>query len=204
VPVMLVVIVLLASAWTPRRDSFTGGENLLTAVFRPVVKVSAPVLASVAAVMRKRLVLLGDGSSTAAAANGVINVRLVHVIDTQTVLEVLATPARLYFRPVLCDAPAYVAPTKGTKDAPSSTTRIPTCSAPYRYTSTDFSGSPSSSYKFPPEDQTCASSGRRHDSHLDQECLDSTSTRVGSSIFCRDNIRSRRDRMPSFRYDVER
>jgi hypothetical protein len=143
-PVVLVAVVLLASAWTPRRESFAGGGNSLTAVFRPVVKVSAQVLASVAAVMRRRLVLLGDGSSTATAANGVINVRLVDLTDTQTVLEVLATPARLYLRPVLCDAPAYAASTKGTKDAPSTTTRIPTCAAPYRYSSTDYSGSASS------------------------------------------------------------
>ena len=154
--IVLVVVVLLASAWTPRRDSLPAASGPVSAVFRPVVKVSGPVLVTVAAVMQKRLAALDDRASTATAADGVIDVRLVDVTDSQTVLEVLATPARLYFRPVLCDAPAYVAPTKGTKDAPSAATRVPTCAAPYRYSSTDFSGSASSSYNFPPEDHNYA------------------------------------------------
>jgi hypothetical protein len=103
--VALAIVVLLASAWTPNHESFAGDGGSLTAVFRPVGKVSAPVLASVAAVMQKRIVTLGDAASRATAANDVVDVRLVDVADTQTVLSVLAKPAQLYFRPVLCDAP---------------------------------------------------------------------------------------------------
>jgi hypothetical protein len=144
-PVVLVVVVLLASAWTPHRESFASASGPVSAVFRPVVKVSASVLASVVAVMRKRLVSLGDGSSTATATNGVIDVRLVDVSDVVTVLAVLARPANLYFRPVLCEAPLqhYVAARGTTAPSP-----IPVCASPYRFSAADFQ-SPSSSFNYP-------------------------------------------------------
>jgi len=53
---------------------------------------------------------------------------------------------------VLCDAPAYTAPPKGTANAPTTKTAIPTCTAPYLYTSSDYSGSQNSQYGFPATD----------------------------------------------------
>jgi len=95
-PTALVVLVLLASAWNPRRESVVAASGTTTTVFRPLAKVSDAVLANVATVMHKRLVALGNGSSTAKVVNGVIVVRLADVRNTAAVLAVLDTPARLY------------------------------------------------------------------------------------------------------------
>jgi preprotein translocase subunit SecD len=144
-PLVLVVVVLLASAWTPRRWTFATASAPVTAVFRPSAKVSESVLATVAVVMQRRLVSLGDGTSTATAANGVIDVRLVDVTDSATVLAVLATPANLYFRPVLCEAPIRRSVAGRGTTAPSS---IPVCASPYRFSSTNLQG-PNNVFKFP-------------------------------------------------------
>jgi hypothetical protein len=144
-PLVLVVVVLLASAWTPRHASFVPAGGQSSAVFRPLAKVSGSVLATVAAVMQRRLVSLGDGSSRATAVDGVIDVRLVDVTDAATVLAVLVTPANLYFRPVLCEAPSHRSVVgRGT----TATSSIPVCAGPYRFSSTDLQG-PNNVFKFP-------------------------------------------------------
>jgi hypothetical protein len=145
---VLVAVVLVASAWTPRHGSVAGSSDPVSAVFRPLAKVPGSVLAGVAAVMQRRLVSLGDGSSMATAIDGVIDVRLLDVSDATSVLAVLSTPGNLYFRPVLCEAPLqhYVA-ARGTT-APTALSPIPVCASPYRFSSTDFQ-SPNSVFGFP-------------------------------------------------------
>jgi preprotein translocase subunit SecD len=98
--------------------------------------------------MRKRLASLGDASSTATATNGVIDVRLVDVTDSASLLAVLTTPANLYFRPVLCEAPLqHYAATRGTT-APNAPSPVPVCASPYRFSSTDFQD-PNGTFNFP-------------------------------------------------------
>lgn len=146
--VVLVIVVLLASAWTPRRESLVAASGPVSGVFRPMAKVSGSVLASAAAVMHRRLVSLGDGTSTASVANGVIDVRLVDVTDAATVLTVLSTPGNLYIRPVLCAAPVYHYATKPGSAAPTASSPIPVCASPYRFSSAA-NPSPNSAFNFP-------------------------------------------------------
>jgi preprotein translocase subunit SecD len=146
--VVLVVVVLLASAWTPRRESLAAATGPVRAVFRPLTKVSGSGLASVAAVMHRRLVSLGDGTSTASAANGVINVLLVDVTDPATVLAVLSTPGNLDIRPVLCEAPLYHYAAARGSTAPTAQSSIPVCASPYRFSSADYQN-PNSVFNFP-------------------------------------------------------
>jgi hypothetical protein len=134
--VVLGTVVLFGSALSPNSEAVATTSGPVTAVFRPLVKVSGSVLTTDAEVMHRRLVSLGDGSSTATAADGIIDVRLVDVTDATTVLAVLATPAHLYLRPVLCDASSYVA-THG-PTTPTTHSVIPVCTSPYRFTSSDF------------------------------------------------------------------
>jgi preprotein translocase subunit SecD len=98
--------------------------------------------------MHRRLVSLGDGTSTALAANGVIDVRLVDVTDAATVLAVLSTPGNFYIRPVLCEAPLYHYAAKPGSAAPTATSPIPVCVSPYRFSSADYQNA-NSSFSFP-------------------------------------------------------
>jgi preprotein translocase subunit SecD len=144
----------LGLGWSPKLGlDLEGG---LSAVFKPDKPVSTATLQNVVNIMTLRVNALGVSSPNISTQGNDVVVELPGVKDPGAILKLLGTTAQLYFRPVLCDAPAYVAPPKGTKGAPTTSTAIPDCKAPYLYTASDYSGSSSSQYGFPQTDEDYA------------------------------------------------
>jgi preprotein translocase subunit SecD len=140
----------LGFGWTPKLGlDLEGG---LSAVFKPDKQVSTATLQDVANIMTLRVNALGVSSPNISTQGNDVVVELPGVKDPQSVLKLLGTTAQLYFRPVLCDAPAYSAPPAGTADAPTAATPVPTCASPYLFASSDYSGSSSGAYNWPQTD----------------------------------------------------
>jgi preprotein translocase subunit SecD len=144
----------LGFGWSPKLGlDLEGG---LSAVFKPDKAVSTSTLQDVVNIMTLRVNALGVSSPNISTQGNNVVVELPGVKDPGSILKLLGTTAQLYFRPVLCDAPAYVTPPKGTADVPTTKTPVPTCKAPYLFTSSDYSGSSSSSYGWPQTDEDYA------------------------------------------------
>ncbi|HEY5272931.1 MAG TPA: protein translocase subunit SecD [Acidimicrobiales bacterium] len=144
----------LGFGWSPKLGlDLEGG---LSAVFKPDKAVSTSTLQDVANIMTLRVNGLGVSSPNISTQGNDVVVDLPGVKDPQAILKLLGTTAQLFFRPVLCNAPAYVAPAKGTANAPTTKTPVPTCAAPYLYTASDYQGSSGSNYNYPPTDNNYA------------------------------------------------
>jgi preprotein translocase subunit SecD len=144
----------LGFGWSPKLGlDLEGG---LSAVFKPNKTVSTATLQDVVNIMTLRVNALGVSSPNISTQGNNVVVELPGVKDPSAILKLLGTTAQLFFRPVLCNAPAYTAPPKGTANAPTTKTPIPTCKAPYLYTSSDYAGSQNSQYNFPQTDEDYA------------------------------------------------
>ena len=131
-------------SWSPHLGlDLEGG---LSVVFTPNQKVSTTTLQNAANIMSLRANALGVTQPNIITQGDEIVVQMPGVKDPQKILKVLGTTAQLYFRPVLCGAPAYspstgtakttttTTPTTGAKK-PASTSYVvpPTCPSPYLY-----------------------------------------------------------------------
>ncbi len=133
-------------SWSPHLGlDLEGG---LSVVFTPNQKVSSTTLQNAANIMSLRANALGVTQPNIITQGDEIVVQMPGVKDPQKILKVLGTTAQLYFRPVLCGAPAY-SPATGTAKATTTTTSTPgakkkptgtpyqvppTCPSPYLYT----------------------------------------------------------------------
>lgn len=126
----------------------SGRGHQQTAVFRPAHEVSAATLRSVAGTMSKRLSELVGHSATAVVRDGDVVVSLGNVSDPAEVLTAVGATGDLYFRPVLCLAPAYAPPEHS---APMATAALPSCTRGEQFTAADFSSS-ASAYAYPAVD----------------------------------------------------
>jgi preprotein translocase subunit SecD len=136
----------LGFGWSPKLGlDLEGG---LSAVFKPDKPVSTATLQDVANIMTLRVNGLGVSSPNISTQGDTVVVELPGVKDQQSILKLLGTTAQLYFRPVLCLAPAYTAPPKGTADAPTTKTAVPTCASPYLLSSSDYTPN-STNYGWP-------------------------------------------------------
>ena len=123
-------------SWSPHLGlDLEGG---LSVVFKPNHTVSNATLQTAANIMTDRSSGLGVSGSDITTQGGDIIVQMPGVKDPQRILDILGTTAQLYFRPVLCGAPAYSGPKAkktGTKANSAGAYKIPpSCPAPYRYT----------------------------------------------------------------------
>jgi preprotein translocase subunit SecD len=132
-------------SWSPHLGlDLEGG---LSVVFTPNQKVSTTTLQNAANIMSLRANGLGVTQPNIITQGDEIVVQMPGVKDPQKILRVLGTTAQLYFRPVLCGAPAY-SPAAGTAKATTTTTTTPgakkkptstpyqvppTCPSPYLY-----------------------------------------------------------------------
>jgi len=181
---------VLGLGWSPKLGlDLQGG---LSVVYQPARKVSTSQLQTVVNIMTNRANALGVSQPSITTQGGVggkddVVVELPGVKDPQRVLNTIGTTAQLYFRPVLCGAPAYIAPTgsttkaaakgstaTGTTGGAKTTTPYqvpPTCTGAYRYTSAYYVNTSSGGAFEPPvqyvEDPTLAAY-RSTPSSLDQ------------------------------------
>jgi len=96
-------------------------EGGLSVVFTPTQRVPMATLQNAANIMNQRANGLGVSQPNIITQGNEIVVQMPGVKDPQRILKVLGTTAQLYFRPVLCGAPAYTK-AKTTTPATSSPT----------------------------------------------------------------------------------
>jgi len=114
---------VLAAGWSPRLGlDLQGG---LEVVYQPVGKATQSQLNTVVAIMDSRANGLGLASPNIGIQGNTVVVQLPGVKNPNAVLNVIGNTAQLFFRPVLCGAPPYSAPSKTsttTTTSPKSTT----------------------------------------------------------------------------------
>lgn len=129
----------LGLGWSPKLGlDLRGG---LSVTYKPARKVSTATLQTVVNIMSARVNALGVAQPSITTQGDDVVVQLPGVKHPQQVLSTIGTTAQLYFRPVLCGAPAFTAPTKSGRAEHVAYTPPPTCPAAYRYTSAYFTSS---------------------------------------------------------------
>jgi preprotein translocase subunit SecD len=142
----------LGLGWAPHLGlDLKGG---LSVVYKPVSKtpVSNSTLQTVVNIMTSRVDALGVAQPNISTQGGDVVVQIPGVSDPNKVLKTLGTTAQLFFRPVLCGAPAYAPPTgKNGKPIAQPYKVPPACPSPYAYTS-QYYDSAAQQYAVPPAD----------------------------------------------------
>jgi len=103
---------VLAAGWSPKLGlDLEGG---LSVVFQPVNKASPAQLQTVVSIMQQRANGLGLASPNIGTQGGNIVVQLPGVKNFSKVIGEIGSTSQLFFRPVLCAADAYTAPSSST------------------------------------------------------------------------------------------
>jgi preprotein translocase subunit SecD len=119
---VIVFAATLAAGWTPKLGlDLAGGSEV---VYKPVRAISNGEMTTTVNVIRNRVDGAGVSGATVDSQGGNVVVQFPGVKDPQALIKLIGTTAQLYFRPVLCGAPAYTPPAKG-KTAPSGP--LPSC-----------------------------------------------------------------------------
>jgi preprotein translocase subunit SecD len=125
----------LGLGWSPHLGlDLEGG---LSVVYKPAKVVNNATLQNAANIIQLRINALGVSQPNVTTQGGDIVVQLPGVKNQREILNTIGTTAQLFFRPVLCGAPAYSGPTYKSGDKagqPSLAYRTPpTCSSTYNY-----------------------------------------------------------------------
>jgi len=127
----------LGLGWTPKLGlDLRGG---LSVTYKPAHKVSTSQLQTVVNIMTNRANALGVSQPNITTQGSDVVVQLPGIKNAQSALNTIGTTAQLYFRPVLCGAPAYIAPTSKSKAAAVKYVTPPACPSAYAYSSQYYS-----------------------------------------------------------------
>jgi preprotein translocase subunit SecD len=153
---------VLAAGWSPKLGlDLEGG---LSVVFQPAHKATPAQLQTVVGIMQARANGMGLSNPNIGSQGNNIVVQLPGVKNFAQVLKTLGNTDQLFFRPVLCAAPAYVAPTSSTTtttttpksksttttSSSTTTTTVPTkkksnayvvppaCGSPYKFSTSTY------------------------------------------------------------------
>ena len=111
---------VVGAGWSPKLGlDLEGG---LSVVFQPVHKATPAELQTVVSIMQARATGLGLSSPNIGTQGSNIVVQLPGVKNFSSVIKAIGNTSQLFFRPVLCAAPAYVAPSSTTTTTTSTTT----------------------------------------------------------------------------------
>ncbi len=125
VTVALTIIVFaatLGAGWAPKLGlDLAGGSEV---VYKPAHPITSGEMDTTVNIIRNRVDGAGVSGSTVDSQGGNVVVQFPGVKNPGALIKLIGTTAQLYFRPVLCGAPTYVAPAKG-KAAP--TGPLPSC-----------------------------------------------------------------------------
>ncbi len=110
---------VLGAGWSPKLGlDLEGG---LSVVFQPVSKATPAQLQTVVGIMQARANGLGLSSPNIGTQGSNVVVQLPGVKNFSAVIKAIGNTSQLFFRPVLCGAPAYTPPVKTT----TTTTTVP-------------------------------------------------------------------------------
>ncbi len=119
---IIVFAATLGAGWTPKLGlDLAGGSEV---VYKPAHTISSAEMDTTVNVIRNRIDGAGVSGATVDSQGGNVVVQFPGVKNPQALIKLIGTTAQLYFRPVLCGAPAYTAPAKG-KAPPSGP--LPSC-----------------------------------------------------------------------------
>jgi preprotein translocase subunit SecD len=125
VTVALAIIVFaatLGAGWSPKLGlDLAGGSEV---VYKPVHAISSGEMVTTVNIIRNRVDGAGVSGSTVDSQGGNVVVQFPGIKDPGALIKLIGTTAQLYFRPVLCGAPAYTPPAKG-KSPPAGA--LPSC-----------------------------------------------------------------------------
>ena len=133
-----------AANWRPKLGLDLAGG--LSVVYQPQggQKVSSGILQTAATIMTDRALAQGLSQPIINVQGNTIQVQIPGVTNRQKALDVIGNTAQLFFRPVLCEAPAYLPPTPAKGKPAPATKYVPqdakfTCSnSQYLFTSAGF------------------------------------------------------------------
>jgi len=115
VTVVIAVIFLAATlggGWSPKLGlDLAGGSEV---VYKPARAISPGQMNTTINIIRNRVDAAGASGATVASQGGNVVVQFPGINDPQRLINLIGETAQLYFRPVLCGAPAYAKPPKGT------------------------------------------------------------------------------------------
>ncbi len=110
---------VLGAGWSPKLGlDLEGG---LSVVFQPVHQASSAQLQTVVSIMQARANGLGLSNPNIGTQGSNIVVQLPGVKNFSKVISEIGNTSQLFFRPVLCAAPAYVAPSSTTTTTTTTT-----------------------------------------------------------------------------------
>lgn len=116
-------VAVLAAHYSPVLGlDLQGGASV---VYKPAHPVTKATLQQTISIIRNRVDALGIASPNISAQGSNIIVQLPGVKDANRALQIVGQTAQLSFRPVLCQAPTYVKPPKGT-NVPTAAPSCPT------------------------------------------------------------------------------
>ncbi len=149
--ISLVVIVVLAvgslvavlgANWHPQLGlDLDGGLSVL---YQPTVKASTADLNETVNILNNRVNALGVSGAQVGTQGQYISVSIPGVKDPQKILSTIGQTAELYFRHVLCYAPAYSPPKVKGKAVPNTGPLPKSCPSQYQLATQNLTGSPSS------------------------------------------------------------
>jgi preprotein translocase subunit SecD len=174
-----VLAIALGLGWSPKLGlDLEGG---LSVVYTPAHKATASELQTAATIMTNRANGLGVSGSSVVTQGDQINVEIPGIKNAQQALDTLGQTAQLYFRPVLCGAPAFSppAPAKGKPAKPVAYRQPPTCPGPYVYSSSYYQSSSNGNgglvlgqyYEYPPLSAYPSTSASYDENHPHQRVI---------------------------------
>jgi preprotein translocase subunit SecD len=107
-----VLAATLGGGWSPKLGlDLAGGSEV---VYKPAHPISNGETDTTINIIRNRVDAAGASGATVGSQGGNIVVQFPGERDPQHLIHLIGTTAQLYFRPVLCGAPAYSPPPRGT------------------------------------------------------------------------------------------
>lgn len=122
----------LAAHWSPKLGLDLAGGTEVVLEAAPGHHATSSELGTAVQIIRNRVSGVGVSGATVDVQGNQIVVQIPGVNNGRKLIREISQTAQLYFRPVLCAAPAYVAPAKGVK--PINPWRIPSCNPSLAWT----------------------------------------------------------------------
>ncbi|HTZ09242.1 MAG TPA: protein translocase subunit SecD [Acidimicrobiales bacterium] len=130
----------LGAGWSPKLGlDLAGGSEV---VYKPAHAISSGQMDTTVNVIRNRVDGAGVSGASVNSQGGNVVVQFPGVKDPQALINLIGKTAQLYFRPVLCGAPAYTPPAKG-KAPPAGP--LPACGSSYQTSTANLGVTPDSS-----------------------------------------------------------
>jgi preprotein translocase subunit SecD len=130
----------VGAGWAPKLGlDLAGGSEV---VYKPAHAISSGQMDTTVNIIRNRVDGAGVSGATVNSQGGNVVVQFPGIKNPQSLIKLIGQTAQLYFRPVLCGAPSYTPPAKGSTP-PSGP--LPSCGSQYLTNNANLAVTPNSS-----------------------------------------------------------